>query len=182
MSGVASCWALAGLSASVVLSTGCASRAVAAHDATNAAAEGIAEEQADPGTPAKNAVGADDTDESRAERHSRQTRRTLGWIGIAIGVEAAAVAVATSFMLLHEKNVLDDNCDAQKACSAPGLNSKAVIQETVPWNTTSWIVAAVGLGGGTILLLTNQTDSGKTTAVTVSPTLAGASFGVRSSF
>jgi hypothetical protein len=173
MNGIPSCWTLAGLSVGVVFATGCAERPLPARDASTAdALGGVAEEQT---TDPKGTQAAD-------ERDSGRFRRTLGWIGFAVGIEGGAVAVTTSFMLLHEKSRLDDNCDAQKACSSAGVNAKSIIAETVPWNTTSWIVAAAGLGAGTILLLTSLSDSGRTTSVTVSPAPSGASFGLRSSF
>jgi hypothetical protein len=184
MRGVASWETMAGLSAWVVFATGCAERPLPPRDASSAAVGGVAEGQApDPATrQATGTDGTDGTDGSYAHHDSRRTRRTLGWIALAAGAEGAVVAGVTSFMLLHQKKVLDADCNAQKICSSDGMNAAGVINETVPWNTAAWIVAAVGLGGGTILLLTSRSDSGKTTAVTVSPAPAGASFGLRSDF
>jgi hypothetical protein len=85
-------------------------------------------------------------------------------------------------MLLHQKGVLDGQCDAQKRCSTAGIGETGAIHQTVPLNTTAWIVAVIGLGAGTVLLLTSQPESGKSTAVTVSPTPGGAALGLRSTF
>jgi hypothetical protein len=116
-----------------------------------------------------------------------RTRRLWAYAGFAIGGAAAGIAVVTSFMLLHQKSVVDQECNAQKQCSSAGIGETGSINETVPLNTTAWIVALVGLGGATILLLTSQPDSdggkpAKSTAVTVAPAPGGASLGLRSTF
>ncbi len=112
---------------------------------------------------------------------SAATRRTLGWVIASVGAEAAIVAVTTSIMLIHEKSALNDNCNAQKACSQDGTSAAATIDSTVPWNTAAWIVAAAGLGAGAFLILTNPSDA-RQTAIGVSPTTGGAALGVRSRF
>jgi hypothetical protein len=115
-----------------------------------------------------------------------RTRRIWGYAGIAIGGAAAVLAGVTSFMLIHQKSVLDDNCNAQKLCNATGLAETGAVVQTVPINNVAWVVAAVGLIGGGIVLLTSQPesskDSGKSTALTVAPNAGGASVGLRSTF
>jgi hypothetical protein len=111
-----------------------------------------------------------------------RTRRIWGYAAIAIGAEAAVVAGVTSFMLLHQKGVVDDGCDAQKRCSSTGLAETGAVSQTVPVNNVAWTVAAVGLIGGGILLLTSQPESGKSTALTVAPNVGGASLGLRRTF
>jgi len=104
---------------------------------------------------------------------------------IGIGAPAAAVAAVTSFMLLHEKSVRDDECNAQKVCSSNGYDQVTAIDANRTWNTVAWIVAAAGLGGGTILVLTSQKHDAApatTTGLTVTPAPAGATFGLRSTF
>ena len=189
MNRAASFWGIACLAAWIALGTGCAGRATPLRSASGSLGEGVAEEQAtDPGSPtvagapAATAPAPDSTENSVARRDPHRTRRTIGWISLAIGAEAAIVAGVTSFMLVHEKSVLDANCDANKVCNADGIDAKGAISNTVPWNTGASIVAAVGVGVGTVLLLTSRSDSGKDTALTVSPTPAGASLGLRSQF
>jgi hypothetical protein len=111
-----------------------------------------------------------------------RTRRTLGWVSLAIGAEAAVVAVATSIMISHQAGVRNDNCNDAKVCNATGIGAVGTIDSIVPWNTASWIVAAAGLGAGTILLVISQPKSEHPTALTVSPNGSGMSFGLRSSF
>jgi hypothetical protein len=116
-----------------------------------------------------------------AGRQSGRTARVLGWVSLSLGVEAAAIAITTSFLLLHEKNVRDAECDAQKTCSQRGLDANTAIGSLVGWNTASWIVAAAGLGGGVVLLLTNRPEA-RQTGIGVSPNAAGVELRLWSTF
>jgi hypothetical protein len=151
--------------------------------ATEAPAPATAQsaQASDPETPPPRGY-AEAEQGSSAPADPHRTRRIYGYASVAIGGAAAVVAVVTSFMLLHQKSVLDEQCDAQKRCSSAGFGETGAIHQTVPLNTTAWIVAVVGLGAGTVLLVTSQPESGKSTAVTVSPTPGGAAFGLRSTF
>jgi hypothetical protein len=117
-----------------------------------------------------------------ADNGSGRAARVLGWVSLSIGAEAAVVAGVTSFMLLHEKGMRDDNCDAQRVCSQRGLDANGTIASIVPWNTAAWIVAAAGIGAGAFLLLTHRSDTGRRTMITVSPTIAGVGVRLWSSF
>lgn len=120
---------------------------------------------------------------SAPPRHDgRATRRTLGWVSLALGAEAAVAAIVTSGMLVHEKSVLDAQCDAQKQCSSAGVDAAGAISTLTPWNTGTWIMTAVGLGAGTALLLTSRPDAPAGTAITLSPEGSGAGLGLRSRF
>jgi hypothetical protein len=120
----------------------------------------------------------------RRPSHSeaKRTIRTLAWVSLAIGGEAAVAAIATSFMVLHQKSVRDDNCNAQKVCNATGLAANDTLGTIVPWNTASWIVAAASVGIGAGLWFASREDSAPRTAVTVSPTRAGLVLGVWRTF
>jgi hypothetical protein len=154
----------------------------------NAAAQGVTEAQPQPEGTKESAQEPPPSGYAEAVRGTsappdpHRLRRIYGYVGLAIGAEAAVVAVVTSFMLLHQKSVIDGDCDAQKRCSSVGLAETGAVSQTSPLNTTAWIVAAVGLGAGTLLLLTSQPESGKSTTVTVSPSLGGAALGLRSTF
>jgi hypothetical protein len=108
--------------------------------------------------------------------------RTIGWVSIALGSEAAVVAAVTSILILHQKGVRDDNCTAQRVCSQTGLDANSTIDTLLGWNAASWIVAAAGLGAGVALVLTHRPHAEKSVAVGVSPTAGGMALGVRGTF
>lgn len=139
MNRAASCCRIAWVAVWVALGAGCAGRGIPPQGASDRRAEGLTEEQtADPGAPPATAQGrTDGTEGTGAERDPHRTRRTLGWISLAIGAEAAIVAGVTSIMLLHEKSVLNDNCDARKVCSSDGIDAAGSISGLVPLNTTA---------------------------------------------
>ena len=116
----------------------------------------------------------------RARRHSprpsyaRVGERRHRW-------RRGLVAFGTSGLILYQKGVRDDNCDAQKVCTARGFAASQTIQTLVPWNTGSWIVAAVGVGAGVGLWFASRDDR-KQTAISVSPAPGGVAIGVRSTF
>jgi hypothetical protein len=116
------------------------------------------------------------------EARSSRSRRTLGWISVAIGSEAALVAIATSFMMLHEKSVRDAHCDASKFCSSEGFDANSSLEALTWWNVGAFGVAAAGLGVGAVLLLTNPRESERTTSIVVAPNGSGAGLGLRGTF
>jgi hypothetical protein len=107
--------------------------------------------------------------------------RSLAWVGFAFGGAAAVVAVGTSGMLLYQKGVRDDNCDAHRVCTPRGLAANDTAHSIIPWNTASWIVAVAGIGAGISLWFASRDDS-RQTAIAVSPANAGLTIGVRSTF
>jgi hypothetical protein len=198
---------MVGLVAAIALAAGCSRPVLPARDATTAPAPGVAEPQAAeapaaPATsateaPAAPATSAGDAstppyqagtpEASAAEgtntrRDPHRTRRVVGWISLAIGAEAAVIATVTSILIEHQKSLRDDNCNAQKVCNAEGFGAVGTISTLIPWNTTTWFVAAAGLGLGTVLLLVSQPESEKQTAITVSPVSSGLGLGVRTTF
>jgi hypothetical protein len=184
MSRVALGRSMAVTAAVALAASGCAARSVAPHDATALAAlaPGVAESQPDAPAPAPSAGTAGDNGESRTQRDPHRTRRTLGWISLTIGAEAAVIAVATSIMIEHSKGTRDGDCDAQKVCGTDGFNAVGTINTLAPWNTASWFVAAAGLGAGAVLLIISPHESEQRTALTLSPTAAGLGLGLRSTF
>jgi hypothetical protein len=92
------------------------------------------------------------------EHVGRQTNRALGWIAVAIGGEAAAVALVTSAIMLRQSSIRNDHCDAQHVCSQAGLDANTQLSQLGGWNTAAYFVAAVSLGLGVYLLLTNPSD------------------------
>jgi hypothetical protein len=115
-------------------------------------------------------------------RDGRAVRRTVGWVSLAVGAEAAIAAIVTSGMLVHEKSVLDAQCNSQKLCSPTGLDAAGAISSLTPWNTGTWVVAAVGVGAGAALLLTSRPDAPGSTAILFTPEGTGPGVGLRSRF
>lgn len=139
---------------------GCVGRAAPPEDATSASAQ-----EATASPPAS----------------SSHTARNVGWAGIGIGADAAIVAIGTSFVILHDKSVRDGNCNAEKVCSPAGLSANDDMGTLVGWNAGAWILAALGLGIGGILVLTDHAGSSQRAALTVHVG-SGGDLGVEGSF
>jgi hypothetical protein len=115
------------------------------------------------------------------EARNRRMARYVGWISLGVGIEAAVFAAITSFMALHDKNGRDAHCDASKVCDATGLADNSQLGAILGWNAAAYAVAAIGIGTGLVLILSNPSDA-KQTAVVVSPNGAGAGVSLRSAF
>jgi hypothetical protein len=154
--------ALLGLAAvSAVVETGCASEALPSAEAPTVPALA-------PSRPAS----ASPTDSTAEATTSDPTLvRTFGWVSIAIGAESAAVAAATSGLMLENQSTRNSSCNAEKVCSSIGLNANTQLSALAPWNAGAWVVAVAGLGTGTILILTHPLA--KRTSVYASPTGVG---------
>ena len=127
-----------------------------------------------PTTPAP-APGAARTDDERAsmgtpdsEHHDRQMRRAVGWISFGAGALSTTVAVATSFMMMHQASLRAADCTGN-VCSLAGFNADQQLKGFAPWNTGAWIIGVVGLGVGVVLLATNPSDASKGVQVSVAP-------------
>jgi hypothetical protein len=97
-------------------------------------------------------------------------------VTFAVGAGAAAVAIGTSALMLHNKSVRDDNCDAQRNCTQAGLDANGQLSALSGWNAGAWTVAVLGLGAGTFLVLSNPPPKEPRTSLSVSP------LGVRGGF
>lgn len=105
----------------------------------------------------------------------RRLKRLYGYVSLGVGIEALAIAVPTSVILLHKKSDLDSQCDASKQCSENGVNVAHSLPALVGVNTVAWVVGVVGTAAGVVLLYTTRADGSKSTTVSVSP--AGVSVG-----
>ncbi|MGA3121754.1 MAG: hypothetical protein ABSF69_13395 [Polyangiaceae bacterium] len=120
--------------------------------------------------------------ETLQAQDARDVARVGGLFAIATGVSAGFVAAVTSVIMLHDKSVRDANCDASKACSPDGLNANAGIAKASGWNVGTWALAAVGLGLGAFLVLSNQSDRQPETQIGVAPIGSGGGLSLRSGF
>jgi hypothetical protein len=85
--------------------------------------------------------------------------------------------------MLHEKNVRDGHCDAQKVCSTDGANANASLSQLGWWNAAAWVVAAAGLGVGGYLLWSHPTEGrASTTGLAVGPVGTGMGLELGSGF
>lgn len=119
-------------------------------------------------TAQPSAASAHAEDDAASERASHRTNRTLGWIAVAVGGEAAAAAIVTSLVMLHQNDVRNREC-TNKVCSASGYDANAQLSQLGTWNAMAYVVGAVGLGAGIFLLLTNPAEKAQRTAVGVTP-------------
>jgi hypothetical protein len=88
------------------------------------------------------------------------TRRLLGWFAGGIGLAGAAAAAVTGAMILTDKATAERRCTPD--CITPsgefdsrGANAVREGKTLLPINVAAWVVAALGIGGGTFLLLTS---------------------------
>lgn len=102
---------------------------------------------------------------------SSSTARAAGWVLVAVGAQAGAVAIGTSALMIHADVVRADECDAEKRCTADGLRANGRLESLAPWNVGAWGVTAAALGGGLYLVLSNP-KSGE--AVGIAPAPGGA--------
>jgi hypothetical protein len=91
----------------------------------------------------------------------------LGGVGVA-GIVTWAVAGA---LVLHDKSVVDDNCDAQKRCNDDGLAARDRGKTMSIVSTVGFITGVVGLGAGTYCILSAHPSTDGTASA--SATLAG---------
>lgn len=136
-----------------------------------------------PSAPPPGTSGAAESpEEPRPSTGSASVRRTLGWVGLGVGVAGLTVAVTTSILLMNDKSTRDAECNAAKQCSQAGLDAVGSIHSLVPWNTTAWIVGALGAGAGTVLLLTSPSNTSARTGLVVAPAAGGARVSLQRSF
>jgi hypothetical protein len=108
--------------------------------------------------------------------------RAFGWVSVAVGAQAAIVAVTTSVLMLTANGVRSSECNGQNVCSSRGLDANGRIDALAPWNAGAWAVAVVGVGVGAYLILSNPPETQKTTAIGVGPDGSGMGLNLRSTF
>jgi hypothetical protein len=115
-------------------------------------------------------------------------RRTLGWVLGGVGVASLAVAGVTGVLLLDAHSTADANCttpgpDGKKQChnadgtvNQPGVDAINRGNTLLPINTVAWIVGAVGVGAGAVLILTAPKPPRVSVAPILAPGTAGLAF------
>jgi hypothetical protein len=84
-------------------------------------------------------------------------------------------------MMLHDKSVRDSQCNGN-VCSQAGLDANAQLSALAGWNAGAWAVAAVGVGVGAFLVISNPSTGAPKTAVGIAPNGSGVGLDVRSRF
>ena len=121
--------------------------------------------------------------ETSSAAHRAGNGRFYGWISLAIGAEAGVVAIVTSIMMVHYQGVRAGDCNSQNVCSQAGYDANGRMSDLAGWNAGAWALAAIGLGVGAYLVITNPADgSGRQTAIGVAPNSSGMGLNVRSLF
>lgn len=101
------------------------------------------------------------------------SKRTWGWVLGGVGVAGLSVGTVTGLMVLGEKRKVDDNCDANKRCSAAGMDAVDSGRTYGTISGASFIVGGLALAGGAYLLLSGDEKS-PSTALQVGPGYVGA--------
>jgi hypothetical protein len=117
-----------------------------------------------------------------APRKHGGSGQALGLVSLSIGGAAGVVAVVTSIMMLHDKSVRDDGCNAQKVCTPDAYSANQKLADLGGWNAGAYAVAGVGLVAGTVLVIAFPGGRGSSTAVVVAPNAAGAGLALWSAF
>ncbi len=90
-----------------------------------------------------------------AEVARRAQWRTVGWGALGLGLAGAAAAVVTGIMVLQDKKTADANCPNMGCVNQKGLDAVSQGKTLVGLNAAAFAVAAVGLGAGAYLVLSN---------------------------
>lgn len=121
---------------------------------------------------------------AKEEKASGSTQRTLGWVSIGVGVIGAGVGTVFAIQARSTRSELDDSC-RDDVCSEADreLYDKGKNQANIA--TAGFIVGGVGIGLGTVLLLTAGSDDGddpKAEDARLEPVIGPAHVGVRGVF
>lgn len=81
-------------------------------------------------------------------------QRTMAYVLGGVGAAGVLVAAVSGVVLMNERKVVDENCDAQNRCNDTGLQAADNGKLLVPINTIAWVVGAAGLGAGAYFYFT----------------------------
>lgn len=80
--------------------------------------------------------------------------RTAGYVALGVGAAGIVTSLITGAMVISRKNVVDNHCQNQH-CDQQGLDAADAGRTLSTVSTVSFIVGAVGVGGGLTLILTH---------------------------
>ncbi len=90
------------------------------------------------------------------------TKRTVGFALIGLGVVGVGAAAVTGIILLNDHSTADERC--APTCDGDGVDAVKRGQTLLPVNAIAWGVAALGVGAGSFLVLTSGSSNKPTTA------------------
>lgn len=167
---VAAAWPLAGCAPRSVPAAFVAPRSIAAprlaRAASTAAVAAATEPRPDPRPEPRG--------EEQAPRRGDATARAAGWVSIAVGVQALAVAGVTSGMMMYADGVRDEQCDDAQRCTSRGVTANDRLADLSPWNIGAWTLGVAGVGVGTFLVVTNPVAAKQRASLSVGPSGSGA--------
>lgn len=100
--------------------------------------------------------------EARATSSEGEKNQTLGWVALGIGGAGLITSAVTGILVLGKKSTIDENCGIggdEMACNAEGKSAADSAQVLSTISTVGFVIGAVGVGGGTYLLLSGGTSS-----------------------
>lgn len=90
--------------------------------------------------------------------------RTLGYVLTGVGAVGLVAGGVAGVLVLHEKKVVSDHCDANKRCDDTGMAATRAGKTLGAVTTVGLVTGAIGLGAGTYLLLSAGSANTKSAA------------------
>jgi len=90
--------------------------------------------------------------------------RTVGWVLVGVGAASLVVGGVTGIMTLDRAGTVKDHCDGDLACDPEGTSAASSGKTLSLVSTITIIAGVVGIGVGTVLILTNPNKTGMTFA------------------
>jgi len=112
---------------------------------------------------------------------SSQDRRIAGWIVLGLGVVGLGVAGVTTGILAANDAHIEDECPGN-VCSEDGLETADSSRSLFPVNAAGFVVGALGVGIGTLLIVTSGSNAPKSTGIRARVTADGATLGIHRRF
>lgn len=84
--------------------------------------------------------------------------KTLGWVALGIGGAGFLTSAVTGVLVLGKKSTIDDNCNGN-ACNADGKSAADSAKTLALISTVGFAVGVVGVGSGTYLLLSADSNA-----------------------